>query len=149
MDWPALLACLAVGIAIVAQSGLNRDLALSQGLAAALFYNCCLTCLLSGALWVLVLWFPQNFPALIRSSRQWFPLKSAHLGAALGGCCIILGMPIAISRLGAVRALSLVITVQLSCGLIWDAHSGVSYLSAGKILGVGVMLLGAWLSLAL
>lgn len=145
--WISWLFATLVGIAIVVQSALNREISLVSGLSAVLFVNCLLTVLFSTLLLVVVLWKPQLFPDFVRiqSGNNWITIK--HVLAGLCGFCIIFGMPIAMNKLGALKTLALIIAVQLIVALLWDGIKEGIPISFQRIVGALITFLGALFTL--
>lgn len=134
------LIAIAVGISIVIQNGINRELATSMSLPKILVLNSLFTLVFSGIFLGFTLLRPQ--------SQAGFTLSWSGFFAAFCGFVIISGMPLAIARLGALRTVSIVIAVQLVTALLWDLFREGTPASWQRVLGAGVTFLGAWIALA-
>lgn len=130
-----------VGLAIVLQSGLNRVIAESRGLALALMINAILVAALTGAF---LLWAQRSpsAPAFLRGTMGW---QWWYIIPAICGFVITLGIPFALSRMGAGAVFALIIATQLLGSLAWDVvveHRalGLAKLAAAALTAVGALI---------
>lgn len=136
-----------VGLCIVLQNGWNRRLAEPLGLATTLVWNSLAVLALSVALYAIAVarpgWVPEIFhPTASRFASDWrAPLPG------IAGFLIVAGMPWAISRLGAVSVLSVVIAVQIGAAALWDLLVEGIALTPARVLGSLLALAGALLAL--
>lgn len=146
--WIYWLVASGVGVAMVVQNGINREISKTVGLPAILVINSVFTLLMSLVFFGISVWKPEYLSANIRGPGQpsLFPSWGAFL-AAVCGFSIISGMPVVLGRLGALRALALVIAVQLVVGLIWDASMEQLPISPQRLIGAGVTFIGAFIAL--
>lgn len=122
----------AVGIAAVLQAGLNRLLGKDVSLASALFLN--------GAVFFtcsLVYWLWRKEEATSGSWAWW-----AFIPGILG-FLFVLGVPFAISRLGATSVFVCLIAAQICGGLVWDWSVEGLPINLWKLVGAGLTLVGA------
>ncbi len=122
----------AVGIASVLQAGLTRLLGRDVSLASALFLNgavffCC----------SLLYWLWRRETATTGTWAWW-----AFIPGILG-FLFVLGVPFAISRLGATSVFVCLIAAQICGGLVWDWSVEGLPISLWKILGATLTLAGA------
>jgi bacterial/archaeal transporter family-2 protein len=106
---------------VVAQGGLNRRLAGQWGLPGAVLLN---TVVLLGVvltLFALMSAVPSLFPEGFGGRPQLRGFSPWYLLPGVLGFVIVLGMPVAIARLGAVQSVLLLIAAQLVASLAWDA----------------------------
>jgi transporter family-2 protein len=145
--WFYLGVSILIGVSLVLQSGINSSLAQTNDLSSALFINSVVVLVLSILLLALAWFKPQLFPEMLRPTQGLPDLKWTLLLPGLFGFIIILGFPMAMSFLGAVRVLAVVITVQLIVGLLWDQYVvGIDW-SWMRLIGCFVTLIGALLTL--
>lgn len=146
--WLYWLSASAVGVAMVLQSGINREVAKTTGLPAILVMNSVFTLLMSSILFGISIWKPEYLPSDIRGPGQ--PSLFSSWGVFFAAACgfsIVSGMPLAMSRLGALRTLALIIAVQLVVGLIWDASLEHLPISPQRLIGAAITFLGAFIAL--
>jgi uncharacterized membrane protein YdcZ (DUF606 family) len=144
---PWILVPVVVGVSVVLQGGLNRQLAGQWGLSAALFFNS--ISFLAGAA-LLLLWVkmrPETVPELLRipadpgSAMQWRGVATGLLGVF-----IVVGLPWAIAEFGALRSILVVLVAQIAASMIWDAMVEGIAVSPLRALGAVIALGGAWLA---
>lgn len=128
MRWMLFLPGL-LGLASVMQSALNRQLAKSWGVPAAVLINTLVFLVLSVGFYV-------SARSAARGPFQWWFLVPGVLGF-----CLVAGMPLAIARIGAFSAYAMLIAGQLITSLIWDAVVEGAPLTAVR--GIGAALLVA------
>ncbi len=144
-----LLTAAVAGIATVVQAGLNRSLGERWGLAWALVVNSMVVLIFSLVFWgitrVQPQWFSPFFHATEDASREGlFEWKALIPG--LCGFLIVLGIPFAIPRLGAVSVFLAVVAFQLLMSLAWDAWIEKVPFAWSRVLGVGLAFVGVWLA---
>ncbi len=129
---------LLVGLAIVVQGGINARLGQQHSLWLLVTIGNAVAALGSGAAW---LWLRRSGPMVAELQRvPWLVLVPSVAGIA-----IVAGMPAAIARVGVGRAVVLVIAVQLVAGLLWDRFGVGGALSAQRLAGAALVMLGSWL----
>jgi len=136
-----LLVPVAVGIAAVLQGGLNRQISSSWGLAGAALLNCLVVTTCALLCFVAVRAFPQYFPEIFRwkpaERPSWWYLVPGTLGFFL-----VIGVPFAIQRIGALRVFLIVFVSQTAAALVWDLVVEKIPLGAGRIVGTLLALAG-------
>ena len=134
-----MLLPIVVGLAIVLQSGLNRVIAETRGLALALMINAVLVALLTGGF---LLWVHRapSAPAFLRGTVGW---QWWYFIPALCGFVITLGIPWALSRIGAGAVFALIIATQLLGSLAWDAIVEHRVIGVGKLAAAALTAVGA------
>ena len=148
--WLSCFFAVAVGISIVGQAGLNREISIIRGLAGTLLWNCTLTFLISLLIWGLVVLKPSLFPEFVRvqpGADFWNAFNGKQVLAALCGITIIYGIPLVMSHIGALKAFSLIIATQLISAMAWDAFREGLPVSFQRIVGAAVAFIGALIAL--
>ncbi len=146
---PSLFVPVAVGLAVVLQGGLNRQVSAQWGLAAAIFVNALVFLIASAGLLWLARARPELVPEIFRlpegplASISWWQWQGLLPG--LFGLVIVAGLPWAIVRLGALQSLLLVLGAQLLGGLLWDHWVEGIRVTPTRLLGSLIALAGAWL----
>jgi transporter family-2 protein len=137
----ALLATLAVGGLVAFQAPGNALLAREVGdLGAAL------TSLVISGVIVGVLLVVAGDPGELAGLRD---LRPVHLLGGLGGAAIVLVGLVAVRQLGAGGVTAALVATQLAMSALGDRYGWVglerSPLTAAKLAGIGLLLLGTWL----
>ncbi len=134
----ALALMLLVGLAIVAQGGINARLGQQHNLWLLVTIGNVVAAIGSGAAW---LWLRRGGPLLAEVQRvPWLVLVPSVAGLA-----IVAGMPAAIARVGVGRAVVLVIAVQIFAGLLWDRFGAGGAITGHRVAGAALVLVGSWL----
>lgn len=138
---------LGAGAAIVSQGGLNRHLARSLGLASTLALNSLILLVASGSLFVLSRLRPEWLPSLFRAPAAPPSLPAFFMLPGLCGFVILICVPTAISRIGALQTFVIVIASQLALSGIWDAWVEGRAFSVDRAIGAALAFAGAaWIS---
>jgi transporter family-2 protein len=136
-----------VGISMVLQNAMNNQISKTADLSSVLIFNCIVSLLASVAVFYLALlrpsWLPEIFhpKSNVPTSSWWIIIPG------MCGFMIILGMPIALDKLGALKVLCVVIATQLVTALMWDTWIAKMAVTPQRILGALVTLMGAVISL--
>ena len=116
-----------IGVAIVLQGGLNRRMGGHLGLPSTLFVGT--LCSFTAATLYFTLSGPRIEP-LLRAFSPWFVVPG------ILGFCIILGIPWAMARIGAVQAFLLLVSAQIAASAAWDAKIEGLPLSSTRVAGI-------------
>ena len=140
----SLLLPLYLGFASVLQGGLNRTLAKNWGLAGAALLNS----LVLGFIGLLVFFVargtPTRLPEIFRdpgtafSNFSWWYLLPGLLGFSL-----VAGIPMALSRLGALQTFVVLIASQILASMAWDAFAEGKPVTLARVAGAVLAFLGA------
>lgn len=131
----AILIPIFLGVASILQGALNKNISEQIGLAKTTLLGNGLVFLFSLAFLAFVYLSPNTFP-------QFFHLKPMHtfkwwyLIPAFFGFCIVLGLPYAFFKLGAVQVTVFLISTQLIVSAIWDYKIDNIPLDSQKIIGI-------------
>ncbi|MBU8895252.1 hypothetical protein DRW03_06765 [Corallococcus sp. H22C18031201] len=142
MRWIPLVPLLC-GLAVVTQGGLNRRFAGQWGLWSAALLNMTVALVATFSVYALLRWAPGVLPGGGSVLTRFGSLTPWHVLPGLCGVVIVAGMPLAISRLGAVQSVLLLIAAQLVAGLVWDALVENRPATAARIVGSVVAFAGA------
>lgn len=146
---PLILLPIAAGIAVVVQSGVNRQIADQWGLAAAILLNSVVVLALAAVVYFAVKLRPDAFPEFLHvpsglGAITWW---QGFLPGVLG-LTIILGLPWAFSRMGALEVILTLLVAQVVASIAWDTwveDMPVEPLRiVGALVALGGTILAAW-----
>jgi transporter family-2 protein len=131
----AILIPIFLGVASILQGALNKNISNQIGLAQTAFIGNALVLLFSLAFLGLVYTQPQLFPQFfhikpIQSFKWWYLIP------AFFGFCIVLGLPYAFYKIGAVQVTVFLISTQLIASALWDYKMDGIPLDTQKIIGM-------------
>jgi transporter family-2 protein len=122
---------------------MNRRFAGEWGLWSATLVNMVVALLATVAVYAAVRWAPGMLPGGSSQVLRFQGFTPWHLLPGLCGVLIVVGMPLAISRLGAVQSVLLLIAAQLVTSLVWDATVENRPATAARVVGSVVAFAGA------
>lgn len=143
----------AIGVAVVVQAGINRQVAGQWGLAATATMNSVVVLALALLLFALARLRPESVPEIFRTPALEFttpvPTWRLLLPGALG-LLVVAGLPWAFDRLGALQVILTVLVAQLFASLLWDALvediAAHPLRIAGALIALGGAALASWKS---
>lgn len=118
---------------------------MSGGLASAVFLNTFLILFISLAFFYLQKFDIIQIPASMKSHTLFGFNKWWMIVPALCGFSIVLGFPLALTRLGAAQVFVLAVAGQCLGGLLWERFIDGQSVQLLKVLGVALTFLGAFL----
>jgi transporter family-2 protein len=136
-----------VGVAVVLQGGFNRQVSQQWGMATTVLVNGVVFLGVAVLLWAIMKLRPGILP------REFLPPE--HGGAVapwrfilpgVFGVLIVVGLPWAITRLGALGAILILLVTQLVVSMIWDALVEGVPVQPLRVAGTALALAGAWLA---
>ena len=146
---PFFLLPILAGIAVVAQAGVNRQVAGQWGLATMVVVNSVVVLVLALVFFAAVKLRPEAFPEFLR-----VPVDPGHVAAwriflpGLMGITIVMGLPWAFSRLGALEVILTVLVAQVVASMLWDRwvdRIPVEPLRViGALIALGGTMLASW-----
>ncbi|WP_426754564.1 DMT family transporter [Myxococcus sp. Y35] len=131
------------GLAVVAQAGLNRRFAGQWGLMSAVLVNMVVATVATFGVFLVLRAVPGLWPEAAAGQGRLSGFTPWHLVPGLCGVVIVLGMPWAMSRLGAVQCTLLLMAAQLITSLVWDAMVEGRPATLPRVVGSCVAFLGA------
>lgn len=136
MNWTFLIP-IAVGISGILQGGFNRNMSNQLGLAQALLLGNILVLLYSIILYFAVAKFPESLPEMFRLRAPLTSFKWWYIFPSLFGFIIISGIPLGISKIGAVKVTVLIVVAQMITSILWDIF--VDHLPINAMKGLGLL----------
>ncbi len=142
----ALLLSIMAGAFGVFQAGLNKEIAGSLGYTSSMLFNGTFFLLFNLAFFLIVFakpqWFPQDFTiqGQLSDFRIWWLLPG------LLGFALVLGLAVAVGKIGAAQTFVITIAAQICASLLWDIFDGSFVLNKWRIIGAVLTLTGAILS---
>lgn len=131
------------GLAVVAQAGLNRRFAGQWGLLSAVLMNMVVATVATFGVYAVARSVPGLWPEASVGQGRFDGFTPWHLLPGLCGVLIVIGMPWAIGRLGAVQSGLLLIVAQLVTSLVWDALVEGRPATLARVVGSAIALAGA------
>ncbi|HZI09379.1 MAG TPA: DMT family transporter [Myxococcus sp.] len=131
------------GLAVVAQAGLNRRFAGQWGLLSAVLMNMVVATVATFAVYAVARAVPGLWPEAAPGAARFSGFTPWHLLPGLCGVLIVIGMPWAIGRLGAVQSGLLLIVAQLVTSLVWDAMVEGRPATLARVVGSAIACAGA------
>ena len=135
-----------VGVFTVVQAGMNRHVAKSWGLPAAVLLNGAILTVVALAVFV---WArASGVSGLFAGKADWTAFRPFWLISGVLGFGIVLGIPFAMDKIGATRAFVVIVSAQMIGSVLWDlALDGVRPTPArlgGALLAIGSAVLVSW-----
>ncbi|WP_164021861.1 DMT family transporter [Pyxidicoccus trucidator] len=132
------------GLAVVAQAGLNRRFAGQSGLLSAVLVNMVVATVATFGVYAVARTVPGFWPEASTGQGRFFDgFTPWHLVPGLCGVLIVIGMPWAIGRLGAVQSALLLMAAQLLTSLVWDAMVEGRPATLARVVGSALAFAGA------
>ncbi len=135
MNWTFLIP-IAVGISGILQGGFNRNMSNQLGLAQALLLGNILVLFYSVILYFAAAKFPESLPDMFRLKAPLATFKWWYIFPSLFGLIIITGIPLGISKIGAVKVTVLIVVAQMVTSILWDVFVDKLPINAMKGLGL-------------
>lgn len=141
----ALFLSVTLGLASILQGGLNRQIATTWGFVAAAFLNTIVLLIAITALYVTSRRYPTLFPEILRERGSFSSFSWWYVLPGLCGLYLILGIPLVISKIGAVKLFMGFVAAQLVGSLVWDACVEGIAISGIRVVGIILSLIAVWL----
>ncbi|MCB0411143.1 MAG: DMT family transporter [Bdellovibrionales bacterium] len=134
-----------LGFLAVVQGGMNRMIGKDWGLPGAVFLNAIMFLTASAAFYIWVLRAPQA-PPLFQSHQPFQNFKFWYFLSGIFGFVFVLGVPIAIAKVGATLTFVGLVVAQIAAGATWDYFIEGRFVTTQKALGISIALLGVWMA---
>ncbi len=129
---------LLVGMAGILQGGINRHMSETLGLVHALLLGNILVLLYTVLLYFGVVKSPEFFPDFFKVKAHLLTFKWWYIIPSICGFVIVLGIPVGISQLGAVKVTVLIVAAQMVTSILWDIF--IEKLPINTMKGAGILL---------
>lgn len=136
-----------LGITVVIQGNLNRQIGSLWGLPTAVLINAAVFFLCSFAFYLHSRAFPESWPEFLRVRPGFSEWSWWYLIPGLCGFSLVLGLPWAFQNIGSAKSFILLVTAQVMMGLLWDAFVSKLAVSPLTLAGAGLTLAGAVLTI--
>lgn len=138
VSWGAITIPVILGTLAVLQAGLNRRISTHWGLGGAVLLNAIVLAVIA-----LVLYFTGAFS---NSKINFNEFKLWFLIPGVLGLSLVAGLPLAISRWGALNTFLWLIASQIVASAFWDYLVEGQPFSWKKLIGGLIAIVGAWLA---
>lgn len=135
-----------VGFLSVYQGGMNRLMSDSWGLPGAVLMNALVFLLASVVFFFGLQWGMLPTTSLFQNLAPFQKIKLWHFLPGLFGFFFVLGVPLAISRVGATLTFIALVLAQVAAGSSWDYFIEGKNMNAQKWMGIGIALIGIWIA---
>lgn len=141
--WIGLLGVFLLGAFATLQAGFNRQIADSWGFVSATLWNNIVLFIVSLSIFLLVKFFPQGFPEILRNKEPFVNFQWWYILPGLFGFSLVFGLPFAVSKLGATKVFIFLVAGQILCSLVWDLYIEKIPVTYLRVIGVALTLIGA------
>jgi len=136
-----------VGVAVVLQGGFNRQVSQQWGLGYTVVVNGGVFLAVSLLLWAIMKLRPGFLPHEFLPPDDGGPVTLWRvILPGVFGVLIVIGLPWAIARLGALGTILILLVTQLIVSMIWDALVEGIPVQPLRVAGATLALVGAWLA---
>lgn len=142
-----LLIPVAVAMATVVQAGLNNAMSESWGLPGVVVLNAVVFLVGGVAFYGFTRAFPALNPQIFDNLKPFSDFKAWYVLPGLCGIVIVLGLPMGLASLGALKLFTILVGSQIVLGLLWDIASGGTF-SATRVAGAIITLIGVAVSMS-
>lgn len=116
----AIVIAVCIGVATVLQGSLNRIISGQHDLAMAVLLNSIIYIAGAGTLFLISRKYGDWLPVFLKPRGGVEALSWWYLIPGLCGLVIVVGMPIAIMKMGTFQMFVIIIAIQLAGSLLWD-----------------------------
>ncbi|GIL18395.1 MAG: hypothetical protein BroJett040_21460 [Oligoflexia bacterium] len=138
---------IALGVTVVLQGTLNKQIGSIYGLSVAVLINAAIFFILSLCFLALSFYTPNLVPDFLRAKPLTSPFQWYYLIPGICGFILVLGLPWAFQSIGAGATFILLISSQLLCGFFVDTYFLGNPVNIQKIGGALLSMIGAVLIL--
>lgn len=135
--------CLSAILAIlsVLQAGLNEKILPKLGVSVTVMLNSLILLTVSIVVWSCLKVFNIEVPQFMASEGQVGGWKWWYLIPGVLGYCLVAGLPVSFSFLGAGKTMLILVVGQILGGFVWDWSTGSRNLSLYDALAAGLAIL--------
>lgn len=135
-----------LGVAAVIQGGLNKQMTSDWGLFGALLINSTVLLIIVILMAFATAIYPQYFPAYLAPKFNWSTWKWWYFIPAICGTMLITGIPLAITKWGALVVFLTIVVGQMVSSIVWDMSMEGIALDPKRLLGVALAIVGLAIS---
>lgn len=128
------------------QAGLNKVVADSLGFTGSLLFNGCFFLIFNLIFFVFVSLKPKAVPSEFVIQWSLADFKWWWLLPGLMGFSLVMGLAVAVGRIGALQTFVISIAAQIFASIAWDMYQGDHTISKLRLAGAAVTLVGAIIS---
>lgn len=141
----AVIMSILVGIAVVLQGGMNKQISMSWGVSGVTMYNSLIVLLVSIVLFALINYTKVvDLPGYLKPSMgfsegfKWWSIIPGFFG-----CLIVFGIPYSIIKIGALSTMTILICTQVLASVLWDVYIEKLPMNTYRIIGSVLTFVGA------
>ena len=142
---PYFILPIALGVSVVLQASLNREMALHYGLATAVLLNAAVFLVLSLSLFALGKFAPQYVPGFLQPKASDIPFSWVYIVPGICGFFLVLGLPWALEKIGPSNAFLILIATQIVVSLAIEGYRTQSLPHSLKMTGAVLVIIGGML----
>lgn len=140
----AVIFTLIIGALGVLQSAINRHMSTDWGLANVIMLNNIVLLVFGTGLLLAVKFWPHAFPELFDGKASLSNMRWHYILPGIFGLIFVVGIPFAISRLGALDVFVVLVGAQMTTSLLWDKFvEGIDF-SLPRLAGAGLAIAAAF-----
>jgi len=131
-----------LGIASVLQNTLNRQIGYKWGLPTTILFNAFIFVFCGVVLVAMARVFPEKFSGIFSAKDEGLSFKWWYFLPGVFGYSIILGLPYAMTELGALKVFVGFVAAQVITSLLWDGFVDGIEMTAYRVLGATLSIAG-------
>ena len=133
---------IALGVSVVVQATLNKEMALQYGLLSAVLLNAAVLFVLSALFYGIAKTSPEFFPEFFQPKSSSEPFNWSYLIPGMCGFFLVLGLPWSLHKLGPSNSFLLLIATQIVVSLLLETYRSQSLPQGLKLAGAILVLIG-------
>lgn len=134
---------IALGVGVVFQSTINRQMAEPYGLATAVLINAVVFFAFSLFFFFFAKYSTDLVPEFFKPKLETFSFQSFYILPGIFGFALVFGLPWSIKSIGAAPAFILLVAAQIACSVLLDIFYFHNLVNQYKIFGAVLTLCGA------
>lgn len=136
-----------LGVAVVTQGHLNRQISGDWGLPVAVLINASVFLILSLLFFVASRSFPNLFPDFLQIKSSDTRPGIWYFIPGLCGFLLVFGLPWAFQNLGSGKTFVLLVSSQILFGMIWDYFISNREINKATLIGAAVTIIGSLITI--